>query len=181
MVNLTPRQQQAFLKSHPRVFMPVTGGWGRQGCTNVRLDRAEKPIVLMALETALRAPEAAARLSRALKRAFGEAVDVTVRDHAALTAVVAADPFPEAATREPYRLLILFAPDRIDTTAIERLSSMAADGERVAAAGGEVAIHYGAGVGRSKLVGRPVEKAVGNWVTGRNWNTVRKLAEMTVP
>ncbi len=132
-------------------------------------------------EAAPRAPEAAARLSLALERAFGEAIDVTVRDHAALTAVVEADPFPEAATREPNRLLILFAPDPIDTTAIERLSALAANGERVAAAGGEVAIHYGAGVGKSRLEGRRVEKAVGNWVTARNWNTVRKLVEMTAP
>ncbi len=39
-------------------------------------------------EAALRAPDAAARLSRALESAFGVTVDVTVRDHAGLRAVV---------------------------------------------------------------------------------------------
>ncbi len=52
MVKLTSHQQRTFLKAHSGVFIPVTGGWGRQGCTNVRLDRAGESIVRKALETA---------------------------------------------------------------------------------------------------------------------------------
>jgi hypothetical protein len=34
---LTPEQQQAFVEELPEVFLPVHGGWGRNGATHVRL------------------------------------------------------------------------------------------------------------------------------------------------
>jgi hypothetical protein len=37
MVNLTPEQQRAWVAEHPDAFVPVTGKWGEQGSTNVRL------------------------------------------------------------------------------------------------------------------------------------------------
>jgi hypothetical protein len=45
MVKLTPAQQALFVKSHPRIFAPVPGGWGRMGSTHVRL-RAAAPKTL---------------------------------------------------------------------------------------------------------------------------------------
>jgi hypothetical protein len=40
MVRLTPEQQEEFVAAEPRVFSPVTGGWGRSGATSVRLKSA---------------------------------------------------------------------------------------------------------------------------------------------
>jgi YjbR protein len=40
MVKLTPEEQQEFMRAHPKMFVPSSGAWGRQGCTNVRLDVA---------------------------------------------------------------------------------------------------------------------------------------------
>src|SRR2546422_9254498 len=37
MVKLTPLEQEMFVKSHPAVFDPCTGVWGRRGATSVRL------------------------------------------------------------------------------------------------------------------------------------------------
>ena len=37
MVQLTPEQQQEYLREHPDAFSPESGAWGRQGCTRVRL------------------------------------------------------------------------------------------------------------------------------------------------
>jgi len=52
MVKLTPDQQQEFVKIAPSVFVPVKGGWGRRGATNVRLKVASQTSVLNALTTA---------------------------------------------------------------------------------------------------------------------------------
>ena len=41
MVKLTLRQQREFVAAEPGAFVPVKGGWGRRGATNVNL-RAEK-------------------------------------------------------------------------------------------------------------------------------------------
>lgn len=45
MVKLFPDQQEALVAAHPKMFTPVKGAWGKQGCTNVRLQTAtEKPV-----------------------------------------------------------------------------------------------------------------------------------------
>ena len=54
MVKLTPQQQTLFALAHPDVFVPVPGGWGRRGATNVRLRAATTDAVRRALETAWR-------------------------------------------------------------------------------------------------------------------------------
>ena len=52
MVKLTPEQQNEFVAATPKVFEPVTGAWGRQGCTSVHLRTATKPILQEALVAA---------------------------------------------------------------------------------------------------------------------------------
>jgi hypothetical protein len=63
MVKLTPEQQQEFVHDQPEMFIPVKGGWGKQGCTNVLLKKARKPVVRQALLAAWcnRAPKHLAR------------------------------------------------------------------------------------------------------------------------
>jgi hypothetical protein len=54
MVKLTPEQQDEYVAAHPDVFAPVKGAWGRQGCTRVRLDRAEEAVLAGAMRLAWR-------------------------------------------------------------------------------------------------------------------------------
>jgi hypothetical protein len=54
MVKLTPEQQTALVEAEPTVFVPVKGGWGRRGATNVRLRRATARTLAPALEIAWR-------------------------------------------------------------------------------------------------------------------------------
>lgn len=49
---LTPEQQSAFVAEAPEVFLPIPGGWGRNGATHVRLSAANEDVVLGALRTA---------------------------------------------------------------------------------------------------------------------------------
>jgi hypothetical protein len=42
MVKLTPDEQREFLRTSPGVFVPSSGAWGRQGCTDVELRSAEE-------------------------------------------------------------------------------------------------------------------------------------------
>lgn len=41
MVKLTPEQQATFIARAPKIFVPVPGGWGLRGSTNVRLAAAD--------------------------------------------------------------------------------------------------------------------------------------------
>lgn len=54
MVKLPPEEQQNFAGAEPAVFIPASGAWGRQGCTNVRLKRARSTSVRKALAAAWR-------------------------------------------------------------------------------------------------------------------------------
>ncbi|MFI5975276.1 DUF1697 domain-containing protein [Streptomyces sp. NPDC051452] len=124
----------------------------------------------------------AERLSRAIEERFGFAVDVLVRDHAYLSAVAEACPFP-AADLEARQLHVTYfsapvTPDRfaeIDQAA--RLPEEFRLGDRC------LYLYAPDGLGRSKLaeqLGRP-RITKGLIATSRNWNTVLKLVELTAP
>lgn len=51
-VMLTPDEQQVFLRQHKSMFVPASGAWGRQGCTNVRLGAADAATVRGAITLA---------------------------------------------------------------------------------------------------------------------------------
>ena len=52
MVSLTPDQQELFVRSEPKTFTPVPGGWGKKGATHVLLRTAKKSAVKEALKVA---------------------------------------------------------------------------------------------------------------------------------
>ena len=54
MVKLTTEQQSPFVRTDPKAFEPVPGGWGRRGATKVNLEVAEESAVRQALVAAWR-------------------------------------------------------------------------------------------------------------------------------
>lgn len=54
MVKLYPDQQRDFVAAAPKMFSPVKGAWGRQGCTRVLLKAATQTRVKNALYAAWR-------------------------------------------------------------------------------------------------------------------------------
>ena len=74
MVKLEPDEQRAFMDGHPRVFEPSPGAWGRQGCTDVRLEAADRATVRGAMVLAWEAvvakpPARQPRAKKASKKA----------------------------------------------------------------------------------------------------------------
>jgi YjbR len=55
MVKLTPEQQEEFMHSDPESFEPASGAWGQQGCTTVRLAKADEATVGEAMTLAWQA------------------------------------------------------------------------------------------------------------------------------
>ena len=68
MVQLTPEEQQEFIRQHPETFAPASGAWGRGGSTMVHLASADQDIVgeamTLAWQGAVRKAEARAKPSR---------------------------------------------------------------------------------------------------------------------
>lgn len=52
MVKLTPEEQAEVLKVKPAMFRPSSGAWGRQGCTDVILARADPRTLRQAMTLA---------------------------------------------------------------------------------------------------------------------------------
>ena len=52
MVQLTPEQQELFVRTEPHTFRAVPGGWGEKGSTHVLLRAAKKTAVREALAVA---------------------------------------------------------------------------------------------------------------------------------
>ncbi|WP_125776788.1 DUF1697 domain-containing protein [Antribacter gilvus] len=96
-----------------------------------------------------------------------------------LAAVVRDNPFPAAAREDPSHLQahVPFGP--VDEAGVARLDLRHPGRERIAVAEGVVYVHYVDGIGTSRLTADVLDKAAGTMLTGRNWNTVTRLLEMT--
>jgi uncharacterized protein (DUF1697 family) len=117
-----------------------------------------------------------AKLEAALL-AHGLKTDVMVRDLAEMQAVIAANPYPEAAADHPSHTLVTFHRDPFPPEALERLES---GPERLHAIGRELYTDYlsQAGMRESKLLQTMNKAKFPKVATARNWNTVGKLAGM---
>jgi uncharacterized protein (DUF1697 family) len=117
--------------------------------------------------------EAATRESLGLDTAF------LVRTAGQWQELLAANPFPEAAERDPSRLLVMFLKSAPPADRVAALEAAVTGRELVAVSGSHAYLVYPEGVGRSKLTGSLIERRLGTEGTARNWNTVGKLAALT--
>ncbi|MFF7235029.1 DUF1697 domain-containing protein [Streptomyces collinus] len=124
----------------------------------------------------------AAELAGAAGERFGFPVDVIVRDHAYLRAVVAGCPFPADAL-EPRQLHVTYFSAPVTAERFAGIDPGAYLPEEFRLGDRCLYLYAPDGVGRSKLaeaLSRP-RSGKGLIATSRNWNTVTKLVELTAP
>jgi uncharacterized protein (DUF1697 family) len=114
--------------------------------------------------------EAAARLG--LETAF------MVRSAADWQAIIARNPFPREAMNDPGHLLVMAFKQAPRPADVKALRATIAGRELVEAVDAQAYLVYPDGIGRSRLTTALVERTLGARGTGRNWNTVVKLAEL---
>lgn len=114
-----------------------------------------------------------AALEKLLEREIDANVDVFVRTAEEWRAVVARNPFPEEAKRDPGHLIVMALKTSADAAALVMPGREIARGS-----GREIYLYYPDGQGRSKLTNAVIEKKLGTRGTARNWNTVTKLAAL---
>ncbi len=123
-----------------------------------------------------------ARLERFLedeaRKRLALETDFFVRTAEQWETVVAANPFRAEAERDPARLLVVFLKDSPGLAQVRALQAAITGREVVRADGAHAYIVYPDGVGRSRLTHALIEKKLGTRGTGRNWNTVLKLAAL---
>lgn len=113
--------------------------------------------------------------------AFALDVPVVVRSPAALRAVLAWDPFPDAAEVRPKVLHVVHlfgTPEPADVDGL--LGACAALPERVAVRGQEVVVDYGESMHASTVQGLWLRRRLGGVDgTARSWRTLTALCELT--
>lgn len=89
--------------------------------------------------------------------------------------IVAGNPFPQEAKRDPSHLVVLFLRDTPDRARVRELQAAIAGREVIRTEGRHAYVVYPDGIGSSRLTHAVIEKRLGTRGTGRNWNTVLKL------
>jgi uncharacterized protein (DUF1697 family) len=119
-----------------------------------------------------------ATLEAETQKRLGLKTAVFVRSAREMDAVIGGNPFAAEARRDPSHLLVLFLKDAPKANAVDALRAAIKGPELVQARGRHAYIVYPAGIGRSRLTNALIEAKLGTQGTGRNWNTVRKLAAL---
>ena len=109
-----------------------------------------------------------AELETRLLAHFGKPMGVVVRTASEMLAVLSTNPFPEAEPKHTYAIFLDEPPPR---DALDH--AVGQSGEKMALGDREIFVHYGNGMGRSKL-----KIPAARMGTARNMNTVAKLAEI---
>lgn len=127
-----------------------------------------------------RDPEAIATgLREGMRTGLGVDPTVTVRDANELAAIVAANPFAEAAEADPTKVHVAFLaaepaePAELEFDPDVYAPEAIAVGERVRY------LHLPRGMGRSRLAEELSRRRVGTRITVRNWRTVTALLAMS--
>lgn len=119
-----------------------------------------------------------ARLEAETTKRLGVKTAYIVRTAKEMDAVIANNPFPAEAERDPGHLVVVFLKDAPTASAVEALRAAIKGPELVQAKGKHAYIVYPDGIGRSRLTSALIDARLGSQGTGRNWNTIVKLAAL---
>lgn len=114
----------------------------------------------------------------AVEKKFGFRPGVVLRTTSELRSVIKKNPFADRKGIEPDKLLVIFWADDPGKEARQRAQAIKTDPEEVHLIGREAFIYFLEGQGRSKLRWEVIERALGTFGTGRNWNSVTRMLAM---
>ncbi|MEI7555996.1 DUF1697 domain-containing protein [Candidatus Chlorohelix sp.] len=118
------------------------------------------------------------QITTEFEKRFGFHTEVMLRTQAELKEVFANNPFINQPEKETKWVVVMFLSDTPDEQAQHNFSSAFSGLEELHLSGKELYIYYPNGIGTSKLINAVIEKKLKVTGTGRNWNTVTKLAEI---
>lgn len=117
------------------------------------------------------------RLEAAFEKTFGRHVDIIVRGAEDWRTLAAGNPFPRESTEAGDQVAVRVMRKPAPVDAVAALQAYAAADEKVLSVGGDIWVVFSRERPSSRLLSATNHKRLGIG-TSRNWNTVRKLAEM---
>ncbi|AID30124.1 hypothetical protein BFX40_21730 [Mesorhizobium sp. SEMIA 3007] len=145
------------------------------GLRNVRTLVATGNLVFEAERTATAALEK--RLEAAFETAFDRHVDIIVRGAGDWQKLASRNPFPTESEEAGDQVAVRVMRKPVAEDVLSGLQAYAAEDEKVLLIGGDIWLVFSRERPSSRLLAAANHKRLGIG-TSRNWNTVRKLAEM---
>ncbi|MDX8441927.1 DUF1697 domain-containing protein [Mesorhizobium australafricanum] len=117
------------------------------------------------------------RLEKAFEKTFGRHVDIIVRGAQDWMKLAAGNPFPGESVDAADQVAVRVMREPLLADAVQALQAYAADNEKVLWVDGDIWLVFSRERPSSRLLAAANHKRFGVG-TSRNWNTVRRLAEM---
>jgi uncharacterized protein (DUF1697 family) len=117
-------------------------------------------------------------LEHETEKRLGLTIHYMVRSAEQWLRVVDSNPFPAEAERDPGYFLVMFLKQEPKPEDVEALRTVIKGREVISVIGNQLYVVYPDGLGASKFSNAVIERKLGCPGTGRNWNTVLKLAAL---
>ena len=117
------------------------------------------------------------RLETAFEKTFGRHVDIIVRDAPGWRALASGNPFVTESAVSGDQVAVRVMRTPVSAGSVSGLAAYVGKDEKMQAVGGDIWIVFSRETPNSRLVAAMSHKRLGIG-TSRNWNTVRRLAEM---
>ena len=145
------------------------------GCANVRTYIQSGNVLFDASARVL------ARLPRSvhvtIKKRFGYDVPVVVRSSIQLEEIIRKNPFVKRGEDESF-LHVMFLADTPPSTLVKQLDNHRSDPDEFVVRGPDIYLRLPNGAAKTKLTNAYFDSKLKAVSTGRNWRTVKKLAEL---
>lgn len=125
------------------------------------------------------AAKCAATIESKLTAELGKPISALVRTPAELAAIIAANPFSKVKKLDGARLAVAFLSEAPEPKRHKALAAIDLGRDQYRLRGAELFLYCPDGFGRSKL-SKTFERVIGVRGTARNWNTVKKLHELSI-
>ncbi|RVB75352.1 MULTISPECIES: DUF1697 domain-containing protein [unclassified Mesorhizobium] len=145
------------------------------GLSNPRTLVATGNLVFEAQETEIAVLEG--RLEAAFEATFGRHVDIIVRRANDWLMLAAGNPFPAESAAAADQVAVRVMRKSVPAEAVAALDAYVGKDEKMRAVSGDIWVVFSRETPSSRLLAATSHKRLGVG-TSRNWNTVRKLAEM---
>jgi uncharacterized protein (DUF1697 family) len=119
-----------------------------------------------------------AHLEAETETRLGLKTSYLVRNAKQWQAIIDANPFPKEAEAEPSRTLVTVGRTAMPAEALDAIRAVMLPHEKLEAVERQVYAYFGEGMGQSKAAEVLNRKAIKAIATGRNWNTVLKIAAL---
>jgi uncharacterized protein (DUF1697 family) len=119
------------------------------------------------------------RIEPKLSSQFGFPIPVVIRSAEELNRIVGENPFLKADGIDVSKLHVLFLLSPPSAESLKKLTSLASAFEQCQCVGRDLYLYLPNGVARTKLTGQSLDKSLSLSATCRNWNTVKKLCELS--